>query len=253
MLSVLHEDNHLLVVDKPAGIATMGAESGPTVHSMAADYIKQRYNKPGKAFVGTVSRLDTMTSGVLVLARTSKAASRLTPQFGGNQKTRKPLPRADKVYIAAIEGHLDGDSGSLVDFVRKDDAARRMRVVDQNVSGAQESGAQEACLDYVVLGRTDAVTLVAVRLRTGRKHQIRVQFAASGNTVWGDRKYGSRESFAGIALHSFMLQISHPTLTTRMLFSVEPPKSWKPFDDALPSMSDLRETVAKRFDIELAS
>ncbi len=123
-LEILYEDNHLLVVNKPVGIATMGAEAGPTIHSLAASYLKETYGKPGKAFVGVVSRLDSMTSGVLVLARTSKAASRLSAQFA-----ERSGEATDKIYLAAVEGSLPEAEGELADHVLKDDAAHRMRVV----------------------------------------------------------------------------------------------------------------------------
>ena len=125
-LDILYEDNHLLVVNKPVGIATMGAEQGPTVHSMAADYLKRTYHKPGKAFVGVVSRLDAMTSGVLVLARTSKAASRLSTQFA-----ERSGDGTTKIYLAALDGDLQASQGELTDQVLKDDAAHRMRVVPE--------------------------------------------------------------------------------------------------------------------------
>ncbi|NND98884.1 MAG: RluA family pseudouridine synthase, partial [Pirellulaceae bacterium] len=187
-LDILYEDNHLLVVNKPAGIATMGAAAGePTIHQLACDYLRIKYQKPGNVFVGVVSRLDTMTSGVIVLARTSKAASRLVPQFGGPQQGKKSAitDQADKIYLAAVEGDLDQQAGTLVDDVVKDDAARRMRVVDQSAAGAKR-----AELAFANIACTGDVTLVGVKLKTGRKHQIRLQFAERGHAVIGDRKYG---------------------------------------------------------------
>ena len=166
-LEVIYEDNHLLVINKPAGIATMGAESGPTVHSMAADYIKKAYDKPGRVFVGVVSRLDSMTTGVLVLARTSKAASRLSAQFAG--KSESDL---SKIYLAAVDGHIDPPDGRLEDHVLKDDAARRMRLVDHSAKGSQQ-----AALRYTTVGASEDISILAVQLLTGRKHQIRVQLA----------------------------------------------------------------------------
>ncbi|WP_235033196.1 RluA family pseudouridine synthase [Rubripirellula obstinata] len=222
-LSVLYEDNHLLVIDKPAGIATMGAESGPTLHSMAADYIRRKYNKPGKVFVGIVSRLDTVTTGVIVMARTSKAASRLTPQFAAKDSKGKTVG-ADKIYLAAIPGHLEPETGSLTDWVYKDDDARRMRITNAN-----RDQAKQAQLRYVTVAKNDQATLLAIRLISGRKHQIRVQLADRGLPIFGDRKYGSKEGFAspGIALHSWKLSISHPTLKDRRRWTAELPRSWK--------------------------
>ena len=218
LLEILYEDNHLLVVNKPAGIATMGSNSVPTMHSLAADYLKQRYNKPGKAYVGIVSRLDTMTSGALVLTRTSKAASRLSQQFAGKST------EINKVYLAAIDPPLQADSDQWIDWLRKDDRAHRMRVVPS------AADAQQARLRYVTIGRSRNQSVIAVQLLTGRKHQIRVQLSDRGHPVIGDRKYGSPIPFSkGIALHSWRLGFVHPTLRQPMLFTATPPVSWKPF------------------------
>lgn len=219
-LSILYEDNHLLVINKPAGIATMGAESGPTLHSMAADYIRHKYSKPGKVFVGIVSRLDTVTTGVIVMARTSKAASRLSPQFAA-----KDSSGASKLYLAAIPGHLESASGTMSDWVYKDDAAHRMRITNPS-----RDQARKAELKYVTIAKNEQATLLAVRLISGRKHQIRVQLAGRGLPIFGDRKYGGTEAFSpGIALHSWKLAITHPTLKDRRQWTAELPRAWKQF------------------------
>ena len=230
MLSVLYEDNHLLVIDKPANLPTMGAASGPTVHSMAAEYLKAKYDKPGNVYVGIVSRLDSMTSGVLVLARTSKAASRLVSQFGGTQQRKKDFPPAEKVYLAVVSGHVGPERGVLCDHVFKDEKAHRMRVADKATSDSQR-----AELRYQALSKTASETVLAVKLITGRKHQIRVQFADRGHAIIGDRKYGSTEPFAsGVALHSWQLTMTHPTLRQLQTFTSLPPKSWKRWKSLLP-------------------
>ncbi|MGI9471608.1 MAG: RluA family pseudouridine synthase [Rubripirellula sp.] len=259
-LEVLYEDNHLLVVNKPAGIATMGAESGPTIHSMAADYLRRKYNKPGRVFVGIVSRLDTMTSGALVLARTSKAASRLSAQFAAKTKSKtdpakkhsgvagnSTLAKHDtqsltgdprKIYLAVVEGELESSQAVLSDQLRKDDTARRMRMVGPNATDSQL-----AELRYSVIDAEKHWSLVAVELMTGRKHQIRVQFADRGHPVIGDRKYKSNRNFpAGIALHSWQLQILHPTQRVPMWFEAPLPRSWKAFRKGSPE--SLKQRVA---------
>ncbi len=237
-LDILYEDNHLLVVNKPAGIATMGSEAGPTVHSLAADYLKQRYDKPGKAYVGIVSRLDTMTSGVLVLTRTSKAAARLSQQFA--QKSTG----INKVYLAVVDPPLQADNEAWIDWVRKDDRAHRMRVVSQS------GDAQEARLRYLTLGRATHNSLIAVQLLTGRKHQIRVQLADRGHPVVGDRKYGSPVPFSnGIALHSWRLQFVHPTLHQPMLFAATPPASWQPYREFIADDPRIWQRVKQQFGI----
>ena len=240
-LDILYEDNHLLVLNKPAGIATMGAESGLTMHSLAADYLKSAYQKPGRAYVGVVSRLDAMTSGVLVFARTSKAASRLTPQFARQEGS----DAAVKIYLAALEGEWRAERGELSGYVRKDDAARRMRVV-----GRAAPGAQSARLRFVTLAHTDVATLVAVRLLSGRKHQVRVQFADAGTPLWGDRKYGGRERLdRGIGLHSWRLRITHPTRKTPLWFTAELPNTWRRFRRGLPESGELWRSVREEFDL----
>lgn len=225
-LRVLYEDNHLLVVDKPSGIATMGAESGMTAHRWAADYLRAKYRKPGRVYVGIVSRLDVVTSGVLVLARTSKAASRLVPQFAANSDGAcGNRAAASKVYLAAVEGTWGGGHGELQDQLWKDDAARRMRT-----GGARRAGAQEARLRYRKLGDVAGGSILAVVLLTGRKHQIRTQFADRGYPIWGDRKYGGTRKFpVGIGLHSWRLEIEHPTRKSRMEFVADVPGSWGRF------------------------
>lgn len=262
-LDVLYEDNHLLVVNKPAGISTMGAESGPTVHSLAAEYLKRKYNKPGRVFVGIVSRLDTMTSGVIVLARTSKAASRLSAQFAAKTEltadlpidtnaTSKSLPApkqagSRKWYLATVEGHLDEALGTFVDQIRKDDAARRMRLVGNNMPDGQR-----AALRYGVIKEGDAWTSVAIELLTGRKHQIRVQFADRGHPVIGDRKYKSNRSFSkGIALHSWRLQITHPTKQIPLSFEAPLPSQWKAFRDRLQTPDAVRQSVEQALNSRL--
>ena len=221
----------------------MGAESGPTLHSMAADYIKHAYNKPGNVYVGIVSRLDAMTSGVVVLARTSKAASRLAPQFSPDAS---PESKAQKIYLAVVEGQLGDEDGVLQDHVIKDDAAHRMRVVSAEIPAARN-----AQLRYHVIARSDEHSMVAVRLGTGRKHQIRLQFANRRHPVIGDRKYGSRQAFPnGIALHSFRLQVNHPTRNEPMSWSVEPPSSWKSLLRQLAISGRLSDRI-KRIDWQI--
>jgi len=225
-LKVIHEDNHLLVVDKPAGIATMGSESGATLHSIACGYLRKKYNKPGKVYLGVVSRLDSMTSGVIVFARTSKAAARLNQQFA-NTSTHS----ASKTYLALVTGEITRNtSATWTDYVYKDDAAHRMRI-----SQVDNPSCKKACLSWVSLYTNSKWSLVAVRLRTGRKHQIRLQFSDRSHPILGDRKYEATSPFGqGIALHSWRLSIEHPTKKEVMMFDSEPPLSWKRYLKELP-------------------
>ena len=235
-LTVLYADNHLLVIDKPAGIATMGSPQDTlTIARQAALYLQQKYNKPGQAFIGVVSRLDRLVSGVLVLARTSKAASRISEQLRQQ--------RVEKLYIAIVEGRLQASSDSpawreVVDWVAKDESAQRMRVVDES-----HPQAQVARLRLLPLASSGEKTLVKIELLTGRKHQIRLQLAEQGTPVWGDVKYGARSRFIaphgargirgsstlseGIALHCQQLSLTHPTLKQSMVFESSPLTHWQ--------------------------
>ncbi len=214
---ILFEDNHLLVVDKPAGIATMGSQIGePTVARYAGEYLQRKYNKPGAAFVGIVSRLDARVSGVLVLARTSKAASRLSEQIR--------LQTVDKIYVAVVEGGWPVDLRwrERIDFVAKQESSRRMAVVSESYPGAQL-----ARLRMRVLASQAEMSLVQIQLLTGRKHQIRLQLSEFGHPILGDTKYGASRKFGyGIALHCQKLGFIHPTLKEKMTFTVSAAKHW---------------------------
>jgi 23S rRNA pseudouridine1911/1915/1917 synthase len=215
-LCVLYEDNHLLVVDKPAGLPTMGTPGGlPTLLTVAKEYVKQRYQKPGNVYLGIMSRLDAPVTGVVLLARTSKAAARLTEQF----RTRS----VEKSYWAVVEGILDPPENQLVDWLGHDDRHRRMHIV-----GPTLPGAREARLRYRRLGVIEGNCWLHVELETGRKHQIRLQLAHHGHPILGDRKYGSRVTFpTGIALHARRLVISHPISGATMEFEAPPPEAWR--------------------------
>ncbi len=227
-LRILYEDNHLLAVLKPAGLATMGvAADQPSVVTLARQYIKQRYAKPGNVYLGVVSRLDEPVSGVLLLARTSKAAARLNAQFRGRS--------VEKTYWAVIEGSIQPPAGNWQDWLLKDEPARRMRRVAQQSAGRPKPGGgptapQEARLTYHLLERLSVGSLVEVTLETGRKHQIRVQFAERGWPILGDRRYGAAAPFsAGIALHSRQLAFDHPVTKQRIELTAPLPRSWRRF------------------------
>jgi 23S rRNA pseudouridine1911/1915/1917 synthase len=244
-LRVLFEDNHLLVVDKPPGLATMGTGDSDSVHGLACEYIRRKYNKPGKVYLGVVHRLDSMTSGALVLARTSKAAARLSEQF------RRAVSGPGKSYLAVLDSDCGGLArrGTLADRIVKNERAHRMEIAQADVSagsgladsgvyvsrdrkagdgGQGESVPALAVLDYERIGAAGrGLTLVRVELKTGRKHQIRAQFAHRGWPVWGDVKYGAkRRAVVGIALHAVRLSITHPTAKTEMTFVSPVPKAW---------------------------
>ncbi|MBI2823164.1 MAG: RluA family pseudouridine synthase [Planctomycetia bacterium] len=214
-LEILYEDNHLLAVNKPAGVPTMGVAAGrDSLLVRAKAYIKRRYQKPGNVYLGAMSRLDAPVSGVVLFARTSKAAARLTEQFRGRE--------VEKVYWALLSGDVSPPTGRLVDFMTRDPRHRRV-----HRAAATASGAQEARLSYRRLAALPAGTLVEVHLETGRKHQIRLQLSARGWPVLGDRKYGSSRTFLlGIALHSRRLAFIHPTSREPIELVAPLPPAW---------------------------
>jgi len=215
-LDVLFEDNHLLVVNKPAMLATMGvASTRPSLLKLAKEYIRIKFDKPGNVYLGVVSRLDAPVSGAVLLARTSKAASRLTEAFRNRD--------VNKLYWAVVSGTPDPKQATLEHYLRKDERHRKVHITN---SGAAD--AQLARLSYEVHVERPDASLVEVQLETGRKHQIRVQLAKLGHPILGDRKYGSEVEFPqGIALHSRLLEIEHPVLKEPMRFEAPLPASWR--------------------------
>ena len=217
-LDILYEDNHLLVVSKPAELPTMGvAADRASLLALVKQYVKEKYAKPGNVYLGVVSRLDAPVTGVVLLTRTSKAARRLTEQF------RDRL--VEKTYWALVEGVIREDSGEYVDWIGEDERHRRMHLVGRTVAGAKE-----ARLGYRRLRKFDGFCLLEVRPETGRKHQIRLQLADRGHPILGDRKYGSSRSFpAGIALHARRLKVIHPVRDEPLEFEAPVPEAWHKF------------------------
>lgn len=215
VLDVLYEDNHLLVLNKPAGLPTMGTPEGtPTLLNVAKEYIKQKYQKPGNVYLGVMSRLDAPVTGVVLLARTSKAAARMTEQFRTHV--------VQKTYWTLVEGIPSPPSSTYTNWLIQDERHRRMHVVE-----ADHLGAKEARLAYRTLSSDGRTALLEVELETGRKHQIRLQMAHHGHPVVGDRKYGSELKFpSGIALHARRLVVAHPVRGEALVFEAPLPKSW---------------------------
>lgn len=214
-LDILHIDNHLLVVNKPALLATQGAAEGEdSLVVRARAYLKREFNKPGNVYIGVVSRLDSFVSGVVVLARTSKAADRLTKQFSSGSVRKR--------YRALVASPPSPSAAECVDLLAKDDTAQRMIVC-----GNENDAGKRAVLRYTTVGAVGGFTALDIELVTGRKHQIRVQLAHRGYPIVGDRKYGSRRKFVrGIALHAAELEIEHPVSSARRRFSAPVPNYW---------------------------
>lgn len=214
-LEILLEDNHLLAVAKPAHLPTMGVDAEHvSLISLVRDYLRDKYKKPGNVYVGIVSRLDSLATGVIILARTSKAASRLTEQF----RSRSVL----KKYWAIVPGVPPIATGTLTHWLRKNEPLQKMVVC-----GAQDAGAQRADLTYQTLRTATRAALLEVDLLTGRKHQIRVQLAEQRLPILGDQKYGSQITFPkGIALHSRFLQFEHPVRHEQIQLVAPVPDYW---------------------------
>jgi 23S rRNA pseudouridine1911/1915/1917 synthase len=215
MLDILYEDNHLLAVNKPAGLPTMGTPGDrATLLTLARLSVKQRYGKPGNVYLGVVSRLDAPVSGVVLLARTSKAARRLAEQF----RTRG----VEKTYWALVEGRVAPAEAECVDWLVHDERHRRVHAARPDAPGARE-----ARLRYRTLRAGQDESWLEIELLTGRKHQIRVQLARRDHPILGDRKYGSRRPFgSGIALHARRLVVSHPIGGAAVTLEAPVPAAW---------------------------
>lgn len=216
-LDVLYEDNHCLAVCKPAGWLTMGDDTGDaTLLDAAKTYLKEKYAKPGAVFLGVVHRLDRPVSGVVLFARTSKGAARLSEQFRNRT--------VEKVYWAAVNGTNIPTCGELVDKLTKDRSRNVAMVADDETDDGRESR-----LAYRVLQRHRGVALLEVRPLTGRSHQIRVQLAHAGWPIVGDRKYGSTQSFAPgtLALHARSLTVQHPISREPLTITADLPRTWQ--------------------------
>jgi 23S rRNA pseudouridine1911/1915/1917 synthase len=213
-LSILYEDNHLLVVEKPVNVPSQADSSGdPDLLTLLKKDLKERYQKPGNVYLGLVHRLDRPAGGVMVFAKTSKAAARLSEQI----KDKKVFT---KIYRAIIFGIMEPPSGTLRHFLLKTSEENIVKVVSKT-----EPGAKEAILDYQVMDSQKGLSLVQVNLQTGRSHQIRVQFATTGYPLFGDQKYGTGKSKPGeqLALWATELQFLHPTKNDRICFCSIPP------------------------------
>jgi 23S rRNA pseudouridine1911/1915/1917 synthase len=214
MLVPLFEDNHLLVLNKPAGLLTQpsGTEQ-ESLEQQAKAWIKVVYHKPGNVFLEAVHRLDKPVSGVVVFGKTSKALSRLNASMRAKQ-TRK-------IYWAWVEGVLSLDEGELKHFLLHDEF--HAKVVNKD-----HPEGKLARLTYRVLQRKNDRTLVEIELATGRYHQIRLQLAALGHPIWGDRKYGGKEQYEpdAIALHHRSLQLPHPISQAILTFEAPLPPAF---------------------------
>jgi len=218
-LKVLFEDNHIIVVEKPVNIPSQGDKTGDIdMLTIIKKYIKEKYNKPGDVYLGLVHRLDRPTGGVMVFARTSKSASRLSEQVRDKKMHKK--------YLCIVDGKMESQTGSMRDFLLKNEKNNISKVVKEGTKNAKE-----AVLDYEVVKYNDQINMsvVKVDLHTGRHHQIRVQFASRGHSLSGDQKYGTRGRGKQLALWAYSLSFVHPTTKEELTFEDYPEivGSWK--------------------------
>lgn len=222
-LTVLYEDNHVIVVVKPCNIPSQGDDSNDKdMLTVVKEYIKEKYNKPGEAYVGLVHRLDRPTGGVMVFAKTSKAAARLSEDIrNGN---------FEKKYLCVTCGVPNQKQGELKHYLKKNQAKNTVQIVPQATEGAKL-----AILDYSFVQEVKGFSLFKIQLHTGRSHQIRVQMASIGLPLFGDSKYGAdpRTFRHNLGLWATEIKFKHPVSNETMTFIVHPPKDevpWRAFD-----------------------
>ncbi|MBO5398099.1 MAG: RluA family pseudouridine synthase [Clostridia bacterium] len=222
-LKAIYEDNHIIVVEKPVNIPSQGDKTGDIdMLSIIKAYLKEKYNKPGEVYLGLVHRLDRPTGGVMVFAKTSKAASRLSEQVRNKEM--------HKQYLCIVDGQMEEKQGTFKDYLYKNEKTNTSRIAKPN-----EKNAKEAILDYEVIKYNEEINLsvIKVNLHTGRHHQIRVQFSSRNHSLYGDQKYGTRGRGKQLALWAFSLSFKHPTTKEVLLFEDYPEKigSWKILED----------------------
>ena len=217
-LNVLYEDNHIIVVEKPCNVLSQSdSTKDMDLLTMVKEYVKEKYNKPGNVYIGLVHRLDRPVGGIMVFARSSKAASRLSDMIKNKEFSKK--------YLAVVRGRLDKKEDELVDYLLKQE--------DGNTIVTTKEKGKLSKLRYKVLeeNKSNNLTLVEIELLTGRHHQIRVQFASRGHSLYGDQRYGIKDN-KQIALWAYNIKFMHPVKKELMNFTLFPPKneSWQMFD-----------------------
>ena len=218
-MKVIYEDNHIIVVEKMVNIPSQSDKTGDKdMLTIIKEYLKEKYQKPGNVYLGLVHRLDRPVGGVMVFAKTSKAASRLSEEV--RNKTFK------KEYLVICNGKMEKEKDTLVDYLWKDEKNNTSYVVKPT-----KKNAKEAILDYEVLGYNEKenLSILKIDLHTGRHHQIRVQLSSRMHAIYGDNKYHGRGANTGICLWAYKLTIVHPTTREEMVFTdlPEPKGMWK--------------------------
>lgn len=218
-LKIIYEDNHIIVVEKLPNIPSQGDKTGDTdMLTLIKEYIKEKYNKPGNVYLGLVHRLDRPVGGVMVFAKTSKAASRLSEEVRVKQ--------FKKEYLVVVDGKIEEKKGTLEDYLLKNGQKNMSKVVKEGTKNSKY-----AKLEYETLKYNEEIDLsvLKIKLHTGRHHQIRVQLSSRGHSIYGDQKYGTRGRGKQIALWAYKLTIIHPITKKEMTFISVPEKNktWK--------------------------
>ena len=225
MVKIIYEDNQVIVAVKPPNMLSQADKTKDAdILSEIREYIRIKYNKPGNVYLGLVHRLDRPVGGLMVFARTSKAAARLSAQMREHEMGRE--------YLCVTEGQVK-DKFTLINYLIQNERMNRVMICD-----ADERGAQEAILHGHCLSRKAGLSLCSLRLETGRKHQIRVQMKEMGAPLWGDHRYGHGIPGQQIALWGYKLTFEHPTTKNIMTFQHLPCGSvWNNFADELTDMA----------------
>ena len=218
MINIIYEDNHLLVVEKPANIPVQEDSSkDQDLLNILKNYIKKRDKKPGNVYLGLVHRLDRPVGGIMVFAKTSKCASRLSLQIKNNE--------FKKVYYAVVMNKINKNNDTFIDNLLKDEKTNTVKV-DKN--------GKKSILDYELISYKDNMSLVKINLQTGRSHQIRVQFSSRGYPLYGDHKYNLNvKKNSNIALFASSISFYHPITKERLTFKLDIPNKypWNIFKD----------------------
>ena len=215
-LDVLYEDNHIIVVEKKPNILSQSDITGNIdMLTMVKDYIKEKYNKPGNVYIGLVHRLDRPVGGVMVFARTSKAAKRLNEQIKKHE--------FNKTYVAVLDGKLKNNEDTLINYLYKDEKKGVSRVVEKDFAGSKRCE-----LNYEVVDYSEDKTIVKINLVTGRHHQIRLQFAHLGYPLYGDQRYGNKNN-EQIRLWAYKLEFNHPVTKEKLIFKSLP--KWREIEN----------------------
>ena len=211
-MKVIYEDNHIIVVEKPVNIPSQGDKTGNIdMLTIIKEYLKEKYNKTGNVYLGLIHRLDRPVGGVMVFAKTSKAAARLS------EEVRNKV--FQKTYLVVVNGKMENENGVLEDYLLKNERNNMSRVVKKGTNNSKQ-----ASLDYQVLKYNEEIDLsvLKINLHTGRHHQIRVQLSSRNHSIYGDQKYGGRGHGKQIALWAYSLKIVHPITKEEMEFKSLP-------------------------------